>query len=313
MNCCVFARHKQDKSAAVMKILIIAVMGWACHLVAAQEKVCSTFCSTLGMLQSNPGKSCNDIYQVNKASRGESRNYWINTGTRVQEVYCDMELECGGHKGGWMRIADLDTTRGDDCPSGWTKITTPVAACIAPRGDAGCYSTDSSTLNVPYNKVCGMAVGYQQSTTDGFAALEFFPRSINGPYVDGVSITYGTPRKHIWTYAIGFSHRFEHTVPVNCPCSEFPGQLPPSFVHDNYYCESGSELHPDPGVSYTNDPVWDGDGCSSENSCCSEPSLPWFYRQIPLTASEDIEIRICRDQESGDEDVLVRQLRLYVQ
>ena len=102
-------------------------------------------------------------------------------------------------------------------------------------------------------------------------------------------------------------------IPINCPCSQFPGQLPPSFVHDNYYCESGSELRPDFGVSYTNDPVWNGDGYSSENSCCSEPSLPWFYRQIPLTANEDIETRICRDQESGDEDVLVRQLRLYVQ
>ena len=37
------------------------------------------------------------------------------TGT-VQQVYCDMELECGGHKGGWMRVAQVDTTNGDTCP-----------------------------------------------------------------------------------------------------------------------------------------------------------------------------------------------------
>ena len=85
------------------------IIGWACHFVAAQEKTCSTFCSSLGMLQSSPGKSCNDIYQINKASRGVSGNYWIKTTTRAHQVYCDMELECGGHKGGWMRIADLDT------------------------------------------------------------------------------------------------------------------------------------------------------------------------------------------------------------
>ena len=66
-------------------------------------KVCSTVCSNLGMLQSTPGKSCDDIYQFNKASRTVSRNYWINTTTGVHQVYCDMELECGGHKGGWMR------------------------------------------------------------------------------------------------------------------------------------------------------------------------------------------------------------------
>ena len=105
-------------------------------------------------------KSCDDIYQINKAGRGASGNYWINTTTGVHQVYCDMELECGGHKGCWIRIADQDTCRGDDCPSGWTNITTPVIACIVPSSNAGCYSANSSTLSIPYSKVCGMAVGY---------------------------------------------------------------------------------------------------------------------------------------------------------
>ena len=51
-------------------------------------------------------------------------HYWINTATGVYQVYCDIGLECSGHKGGWVRIVDLDTSRGDDCPSGWAKITT---------------------------------------------------------------------------------------------------------------------------------------------------------------------------------------------
>ena len=296
-------------------IIIIAVIGLACHLAAAagQEDVCCTLCTSLGTLQSNPGKSCNDIYQINKASRGVSGNYWVNTTTGVHQVYCDMELECGGHKGGWMRIAGLDVSRGDDCPSKWTKITTPVAACIAPSKNAGCYSANFSTLSIPYDKVCGMAVGYQSSTTDGFADFHFSKRSINDPYVDGVSITYGTPRKHVWTYASGHSDMGNYLpqYPSNCPCSEFPGRLPPSFVHDNYYCESGSKVSSS-GV-FSDDPVWDGNNCSNDNSCCSDPSLPWFYRQIPMTASEDIETRICRDEVSSNEDVLVKQLQLYVQ
>ena len=180
-----------------MKVVIITVIGWTCYLVAAHEKVCSAFCSSLGMIQSTPGKTCNDIYRINKATRGASGNYWINTTTGVHQVYCDMELECGGHKGGWMRIADLDTTRGDDCPSGWTKITTPVAACIAANSDDGCHSANFSTLSVPYNKVCGMAVGYHGDSLDGFAGLGYPTKSINGPYVDGMSITYGNPRKHL--------------------------------------------------------------------------------------------------------------------
>ena len=61
-----------------------------------------------------------------------------------------MELECGGEKGGWMRIADLDTSRGDDCPTGWSSYTTPndnptypsINVCkIPPEVDkgSGCY------------------------------------------------------------------------------------------------------------------------------------------------------------------------------
>ena len=295
-----------------MKVAIIIVIGWVCHLVAAQENVCSAFRNSLGMLQLNPGKSCDDIYQINKASRGASGNYWITTTTGVHQVYCDMELECGGHKGGWMRIADLDANRGDDCPSGWTKIITPVAACIAANSDAGCHSAIFLTLDVSYSKVCGMAVGYQQDTVDGFAAFDFSQRSINGPYVDGASITYGSPRKHIWTYAIGAADNIDLHPLVNCPCSEFPGQSPPSFVHDNYYCESGRELNGTASGVFIDDPVWDGEGCSSDNNCCSEPNLPWFYRQLPLTASEGIETRLCRDEVSSNEDILIRELQLYV-
>ena len=63
----------------------------------------------------------------------------------------------------------------------------------------------------------------------------------------------------------------------------------------------------------TDDPVWDGDGCSYESSCCSEPNMPWFYRQLPLNASEDIGTRICHDEAEWDENVLVKELYLYVQ
>ena len=151
-----------------------------------------------------------------------------------------------------------------------------------------------------------MAVGYQKDSTDAFTCT----RSINGPYVDGVSITHGNPRKHIWTYAIGRSDRsnINHN---NCPCSVYPGTFPPSFVHENYYCESGAVLV---GQGYfTDDPVWDGINCSNENNCCSDLSMPWFYHQIPLTISDDIEIRICRNEASSNEDILIRELQLYVQ
>ena len=156
-----------------------------------------------------------------------------------------------------------------------------------------------------------MAVGYQKGSTDGFAIVRHSTGSINGPYVDGVSITFGTPRKHIWTYAIGLTDR--HNSPgYNCPCSKTPGPLPPSFVHNNYYCESGVMLHPSRIEYYTDDPVWDGEDCSTDNSCYADSNLPWFYRQIPMTVNDDIETRICRDESSYNEDILVKELQLYV-
>ena len=294
---------------AVTKVVIITVIGWACHLVAAQDKVCSAFCTSLGMLQSSPARSCDDIYQMNKQSRGVSGNYWINTTTGVHQVYCDMELECGGHKGGWMRIAALDASKGDDCPSEWTKITTPVASCIAPNTDEGCYSANFTTLSTSYSKVCGMAVGYQKGGTNAFA----YSHSIDGPYVDGISITYGTPRKHIWTYAIGLGNGDNTHRSSSCPCAATTGGSPPSFVRDNYYCESGTVTTALPDVYYVDDPVWDGQDCPSDNSCCSQPSLPWFYHQLPRAASEDIEARLCRNEDSVYEDILVKEFQLYVQ
>ena len=115
------------------------------------------------MLQPSPGKSCAEIYQVNKASRGVSGLYWINTTSGLHQVTCDMELECGGHKGGWTTIAKFDTSKGDSCPSGWTKITTPGASpkSVCRSGDsAGCDSTIFSTYNITFNKICGQVKGY---------------------------------------------------------------------------------------------------------------------------------------------------------
>ena len=47
---------------AISSIIVIFTMAGV--VVAAEEKVCTSFCSSLGMLQSSHGKSCADIYQI---------------------------------------------------------------------------------------------------------------------------------------------------------------------------------------------------------------------------------------------------------
>lgn len=298
-------------------IIAFAILGCACQLIEANEKVCSSTCNNLGMLQGNPGKSCDDIYKVNKASRGVSRDYWIETSTGVHRVYCDMELECGGHKGGWMRIADLNTSRGDNCSTGWSKFTTPndptypsIDVCQSQTTGAGCFPTIFTVYNVSYTKICGKARGYQRATSDAFALFSS-TMNIDGPYVDGLSITLGNPRKHVWTYAVGVSDDVDLGT-WTCPCAAFPGAKPHGFVGNDYYCESGTTGF-QRSIVYTNDPLWDGDGCvHANNNCCADPSMPWFSRQFPTPQNEDIEARLCRDETYSNEATLIDQLQLYV-
>ena len=116
----------------------------------------------------------------------------------------------------------------------------------------------------------------------------------------GVSITYGTPRVHIWTYGMGHTKRTNYPKwPFNCPCSRYPGRLPPSFVRDETtsYHEAGLADGPsDVDHYYTSGLVWDGKGCPDDNSCCSLANLPWFFKQLPLTSDKKLEARICHDE-----------------
>jgi len=224
-----------------------------------------------------------------------------------------MELECGGDKGGWMRVANFSTSSGDGCPTGWTKITTPIEACRSPNDAAVCYSTTFSVSGASYHKICGMARGFQKDTPDAFQLFADSQRKgISTPYVDGLSITIGDPRQHIWTYAVGITNDGEHGLSP-CPCAAFPGRDPAFFIGDNYYCDSGSPGTQQNGV-FTDNPLWDGEGCvGANNNCCTSPGMPWFFRKFPFRQQDDIEARICHDQDFADEALLVDQIQLYVQ
>ena len=65
---------------------------------------------------------------------------------------------------------------------------------------------------------------------------------LDDAYVDGVSITVGSPRVHVWTYAAGFIST-ENQETHNCPCNEgiYAGTSAPSFVGNDYYCEASTQ------------------------------------------------------------------------
>jgi len=97
------------------------VLGFS-QLVLAHSKQWIFRCARLGECFINPGRSCRDIYDDNKDSYGQSGYYWVET-NRAHKIYCDMELSCGRVRGGWMRIAEVNTRQRDSCPDSWKKIT----------------------------------------------------------------------------------------------------------------------------------------------------------------------------------------------
>ena len=219
--------------------------------------------------------------------------------------------ECGA--GLWYRVAYLNMTDpSQQCPSAWREYNTGgVRACGRPVFNDGSRPATIYPTNQQYSRVCGRVTGFQVGSPDAF--FQFHPVSLDQGYMDGVSITHGEPRQHIWSYVASHSENsIEHPV-GNCPCSLRQGSIPPSFIGNNYYCESGN-----PNISsiaplfYTNDSLWDGEKC--EGTCCSgAKSPPWFSVQLPTHTTDRIEVRICGDEFTDNEDSPIELLEIYVQ
>lgn len=216
--------------------------------------------------------------------------------------------ECGA--GEWKRIAHLNMSNANEsCPSEWKQYTTPVRCCgkkslYGERCDSKLYSTGGRR----YTKVCGRILGFRYGYTNSFHGGA--TSSADERYVDGLSITHGTnPRYHIWTYSAGNSERYNSFL-GSCPCAGGNGVRPPSFVGENYHCESGyAGGRADPGVVFlSEDVLWDGQRC--EGSCCNK-SPPWFSVTVKAPSTDDIEVRICGG--GNGEDTPIKLLELYVQ
>ena len=191
-----------------MKMIVANAVKVALMILVATAIAQDDTCTRYGFDIDLPGASCADIYNKNPTSHDRSGYYVLKT-DHLFFAYCDMELDCGGNKGGWMRIADVK--QGDTCPTGWSNYSSYCTGGSA----AGCYSAHFSTNFTSYSKVCGKVLGYQKGTMDAFYPFAYehgevdwykpdtTSRSLDGVYVDGISITFGNPRKHVWTYAVG--------------------------------------------------------------------------------------------------------------
>ena len=137
-------------------------------------------------------------------------------------------------------------------------------------------------------------------------------------YVDGVSLTHEMPRKHIWTFAVGGTDGSFGDNSINCPCfnpAASSNRLPPTFVGNDYFCESGNHGQQLSGreMFFEDDPLWDGQQCECE--CCSSTgnSAPWFHVSLPEPTTDNIEIRICANEGTQNEDSPLQMFEIYIQ
>ena len=230
-------------------------------------------------------------------------------------AYCEMYELCGSREG-WTRLAYLDMGYStQNCPSGFRLYQSGgVRACGRQNSNAGCVSVQFPSNGISYSQICGRVYGYQWGSTDAVYDPNYSYRNdINSHYVDGVSITRGSPRQHVWTLMAGESE--STSSQRSCPCNTGSSVSVQPFIDSNYFCESGNS---NSYISYDiyTDVLWDGYGCGNHEypNCCKNNAEKWFHRDYGSTTTTDyIELRVCGDEGINDEDVLVYYYKIYVQ
>ena len=239
--------------------------------------------------------------KINQQQPSSPSGYYILAGTSgTYLTYCNMDTLCNG-TGGWTRLAYLDMTdAAQSCPSGFRLYQSgSVRACGRPGSSASCVSVQFPSNGISYSQICGRVTGYQYGSTD---AVGDYNNNISSHYVDGVSITRGSPRQHVWTLMAGLTEAF--TGSQACPCNTGNTVTVVPFIGNNYFCESGISGNSWSVTLYTTDPLWDGQGCgSSEVPCCSVTGIPWFHRDYGTNTTDYIELRVCGDENGEDSPV----------
>jgi len=147
--------------------------------------------------------------------------------------------------------------------------------------------------------------------------IQLFPELIllmMSTYVDGLSLTHGHPKKHIWTFAAAINDVDNIPVYMSLYSSRSVSNCHSCIRWNDYSCDTGNH-----GTSWINDhfygddPLWDGAGCGVTGTCCSFNTPPWFTKQLPSSTDDPIELRNCGDQGLGNENIGIKLLEVYVQ
>ena len=221
---------------------------------------------------------------------------------------------CG--EGNWRSVFYLDMTDPNtNCPEGWRETDYSKRTCgRATDKYSSCDSVAVPVSGGKYSQVCGRIKAYQWGWSHGF--IGHWMNRNGSAYFSGVAVNHGMPRQHIWTFVAGVAEKSSKFSRYMCPCDTTRHIPIPSFVGDDYFCESGIKsisngrwdiyfaLHVD-------NPLWDGKGCHS-STCCSRRNPPYFIKTLNVPTTDDIELRMCHHSMKIYEDTAVELVEIYV-
>ena len=261
------------------------------HLVKS-VKSCTDAVETLTKCKKKEEKvqdSCALRYKNNPKLK--SGTYKLTINGKKQSVYCHMGPLCGV-KAGWTRVGSFYGSGYAKCPNDEFvphKLTYGLHVCGA---SGSCASVPLETYGMTYTDVCGKVEGHQAGATVAFDSKA----DINSPYLSGVSITRTVTgpekRRHVFSLAAGEAEK--STSRYACPCNAGATHKPPTFVGDDYYCESGSADVPTSTKILQDDVLWDEYHLQHAEVKCKKSLMPWFKRSISPATSDQLELRLCK-------------------
>ena len=312
-------------------VLFSAIYSTSSEADALAELYCCMQVSGTGGTGGHSIRELDSCKNIKAAEPSSQTGYYpmIDSSGNFFGMYCNMDTLCGSG-GGWSRIGFLNMSDyRQKCPDNWeeyTKDTGGIRTCRRSTDGASCDSVVIPSLDIQYTEICGRVVGYQYASVDAVYTASY-RKNINSYYVDGVSITRGTPRQHVWTLMAGVNQNGVTNWYSQCPCHAGCGgnmcspqwvTVETGLIGNDWYCESGNnEKNNWRYKSYMSDPLWDGNDCQpDESACCAQkpgqPPQPWFHKVITGETKDHLEIRICCDEGKGNEGVLVTMYELYI-
>ena len=277
------------------------------RIISVSSVINGTIDSKLDLLDSKQDELDMKVMSVNSKLE---QNILTNITNQVKNSSQEALAPCGG-TGGWRRVAYLDMTDPNTtCPSCWQLTGHSKRTCgKVSTGHFTCDSVFFPVCGGAYTSVCGRIKGYQYERTDAFESYhDGQATTIDEAYVSGVSLTHGSPRQHIWTFAAGYSEG-DPTRADSCPCDATISISVPPFVGGDYFCESGTNSEHS-FTFYPDDPLWDGASCTSSSTCCTFNNPPYFTKQLPNPTTDDLEVRLCRMD--GGDDTPIEFMELYI-